>query len=162
MLTTVLRLIGLWMLYKQSSIAVDPVVAGEVIKLFKELDHGRGGATGTWHGQRFRDNPYPWFQSTYNRVAEAVAPLQIDQWWFNCGEAGDEYLWHSHNPYKYSAVLYVQTPENSGGIEFRKHDEYVVFYPTAGDFIEFAGNLAHRVQTNNSNDFRISIAFNLK
>lgn len=150
------------MMYKQSSIAVDSIVAEEVVKLFKELDHGRGGSTGTWHGQRFRDCPYPWFQATLDRVSEAVAPLIIDQWWFNCGEQGDEYLWHSHNPYKYSAVLYVQVPENSGGIEFRRHEEYSVFYPSAGDFIEFAGNLAHRVQKNLSDDYRISVAFNLR
>ena len=150
------------MMFKQSSILVDSVVATEVIKLFKELDHGRGGAHGTWHGVRQRDNPYSWFQATYDRVATAVAPLTIDQWWFNCGEAGDEYLWHSHNPYKYSAVLYVQVPERSGGIEFRRNEEYDVFYPKACDFIEFAGNLAHRVQPNFSNDLRISVAFNLR
>lgn len=150
------------MLFKQSTVAVDACVASEVIKLFKELDHGRGGRNGTWHGVRMRNNPYPWFQQTFDRVVEAIAPLSIDQWWFNCGEAGDEYLWHSHNPYKYSAVLYVQVPENSGGIEFRKHEEYQTFNPIAGDFIEFSGNLAHRVQKNLSTDYRISVAFNLK
>ena len=150
------------MLFKQSTVAVDACVASEVIKLFKELDHGRGGSTGTWHGVRQRNNPHPWFQETFDRVTEAVAPLQIDQWWFNCGEAGDEYLWHAHSPYKHSAVLYAQVPENSGGIEFRRHEEYQIFYPKANDFIEFAGNLAHRVQQNLSNDYRISIAFNLK
>ena len=149
-------------MFKQSQVAVDSTVAPEIIKLFKELDHGRGGSTGTWHGVRMKDNPYPWFQATYDRVAQAVAPLRISQWWFNCGEHGDEYLWHSHNPYKYSAVLYVQVPENSGGIEFRKQEEYQTFLPTAGDFIEFSGNLAHRVLQNNSSDFRISVAFNLR
>lgn len=149
-------------MFEQSKICVDADVAPEVIKLFKELDHGRGGAHGTWHGSRLRGCSYPWFQATYDRVAEAVAPLQIDQWWFNCGEAGDEYLWHSHSPYKYAAVLYVQVPENSGGIEFRRYEEYQSFQPTVGDFIQFSGNLTHRVQTNKSNDYRISVAFNLR
>ena len=150
------------MMFTQSCIAVDDCVAVEVIRLFKELDHGRGGAHGTWHGPRLRNCPYSWFQATYDRVAEAVKPLIIDQWWFNCGEAGDEYLWHSHSPYKYSAVLYVQVPENSGGIEFRKQEEYQIFYPKSCDFIEFSGNLAHRVQPNLSADYRISVAFNLR
>lgn len=150
------------MMFKQSRISVDNCVAAEVVKLFKELDHGRGGITGTWHGVRQYENPYPWFQTTYDRVADAVAPLRIDQWWFNCGERGDEYRWHSHNPYKHVAVLYVQVPENSGGIEFRRQEEYQTFHPAAGDFIEFAGNLAHRVQHNMSNDLRISVAFNLR
>jgi hypothetical protein len=149
-------------MFTQSTIAVDAGVAQEVVRLFKELDRGRGGSMGTWHGFRHRDNPYPWFQATYDRVVEAVAPLRIDQWWFNCGEVGDEYRWHAHNPYKHSGVLYVQTPENSGGIEFRKYEEYQTFMPTVGDYIQFAGNLAHRVQQNRSNDYRISVAFNFK
>lgn len=150
------------MLFKQSTVAVDACVASEVIKLFKELDHGRGGSLGTWHGARLRGCPYPWFQQTYNRVAAAVAPLEIDLWWFNCGEAGDEYRWHNHSPCPYAAVLYVQVPENSGGIEFRKMGEFDVFQPQAGDFIKFSGNLAHRVQPNLSDDYRISVAFNLR
>ena len=49
-------------MFTQSCIDIDPGVALEVVKLFKELDHGRGGALGTWHGARMRDNPYTWFQ----------------------------------------------------------------------------------------------------
>jgi hypothetical protein len=149
-------------MFTQSNILVDDGVAQEVVRLFKELDHGRGGRLGTWHGVRQRLNPYEWFQPTFDRVASAVYPLKIDQWWFNCGEPGDEYRWHAHNPYTHSGVLYVQVPENSGGIEFRRHEEYQVFYPVAGDFIQFAGNLAHRVLPNKSNDYRISVAFNFK
>jgi hypothetical protein len=149
-------------MFEQSQITVDPGVAAEVIKLFKELDHGRGGKHGTWHGVRHRTNPYEWFQPTFDRVAAAVHPLRIDQWWFNCGEQGDEYRWHDHGPYQHSGVLYVQTPENSGGIEFRKYEEYQTFMPAVGDFIQFAGNLAHRVQPNKSTDYRISVAFNFK
>lgn len=151
------------MMYQQSQIAVDDGVAQEVVRLFKELDHGRGGRLGTWHGVRMRDNPYEWFQPTFDRVAAAVASnWRIDQWWFNCGEPGDEYRWHAHSPYAQAGVLYVQVPPNSGGIEFRRQEEYHVFQPTAGDFIQFAGNLAHRVLPNCSGDYRISVAFNFK
>ena len=149
-------------MFTQSRVDIYPGVALEVVKLFKELDHGRGGALGTWHGARMRHNPYEWFQPTFDRVATAVAPLRIDQWWFNCGQPNDEYRWHSHSPYTHSAVLYIQVPENSGGIEFRRYEEYQVFNPTVGDFVQFAGNLAHRVQRNLSADYRISVAFNLK
>lgn len=149
-------------MFEQSRISVDSGVAEQVIKLFKELDHGRGGALGTWHGVRMRHNPYSWFDSTFARVQAAVGNQRIEQWWFNCGEPGDEYRWHAHNPYPCAAVLYVQVPENSGGIEFRRYEEYQVFQPQAGDFIQFAGNLAHRVLPNRSTDYRISVAFNLK
>ena len=149
-------------MFVQSRIEVDEAVANQVIKLFQELDHGRGGALGTWHGKRMRHNPYEWFDSTFARVQAAVGDRRIEQWWFNCGEPGDEYRWHAHNPYIHSAVLYVQVPENSGGIEFRRHEEYQVFQPAAGDLIQFAGNLAHRVLPNLSLDYRISVAFNFK
>lgn len=150
------------MMFKQSLITVDDSVALEVVKLYRDLDNARGGAYGTWHSRRIRTNPYPWFEATFNRVAESVGDLTIDEWWFNCGEPLDEYRWHTHSPYKYAAVLYVQVPENSGGIEFRQREEYYTHTPQAGEFLLFSGNLAHRVLKNNSDNFRISVAFNLK
>jgi hypothetical protein len=149
-------------MFSQSTIIVDPCVAEEVIKLYKDLDNARGGAYGTWHSRRIRTNPYPWFEGTFNRVAAAVSDLTIDEWWFNCGEPLDEYRWHTHSPYKWAGVLYIQTPENSGGIEFRQQEEYYTHTPQAGEFLLFSGNLAHRVLKNMSTDFRISVAFNFK
>ena len=149
-------------MFEHSRLAVDPGLAEEVVRLYRDLDNARGGAYGTWHSRRIRTNPYAWFDSTFNRVAEATGGLEIDEWWFNCGEPGDEYRWHSHNPYPWAAVLYIQTPENSGGIEFKKRGEFQVFQPSVGDFLLFPGNLAHRVLKNHSADFRISVAFNLK
>jgi hypothetical protein len=149
-------------MFSQSTITVDPCVADEVVKLYRDLDNARGGAYGTWHSRRIRTNPYEWFESTFNRVAAAVSDLTIDEWWFNCGEPLDEYRWHTHSPYEWAGVLYIQTPENSGGIEFRRQEEYYTHTPQAGEFLLFSGNLAHRVLKNNSDDFRISVAFNFK
>ena len=149
-------------MFSQSSIEIDPGIAEQVVKLYHTLDRGRGGPCGTWHSRRLNHNPYPWFQATYDRVAAAVGNLRIDEWWFNCGDLGDEYRWHEHSPYPWAAVLYIQTPANSGGIEFRKQDEYQIFQPNPGDFILFEGRQAHRVQKNNSTNYRISAAFNLK
>ena len=149
-------------MFEQSRLEVDPGIAEQVIQLYRDLDNARGGAYGTWHSRRLRTNPYPWFDATFNRVAVSTGDLKIDEWWFNCGEPGDEYRWHSHNPYPWAAVLYIQTPENSGGIEFKRRGEFQVFQPAVGDFLLFPGNLAHRVLKNHSADFRISVAFNLK
>lgn len=149
-------------MYTQSRITVDEGVATEVVKLYKQLDHGRGGKYGTWHSRRIRTNPYAWFDATFNRVAEAIGDLRIDEWWFNCGEPGDEYHWHGHTTHPQVGVLYIQTPENSGGIEFRRQGEFQSFQPSAGDFLVFPGNLVHRVLKNMSDDFRISVAFNFK
>jgi len=149
-------------MYTQSRIEVDAVVAEEVVRLYRDLDNARGGLYGTWHSRRIRTNSYPWFEATFNRVAASIGELTIDEWWFNCGEPGDEYRWHSHTPYLWSGVLYIQTPENSGGIEFQRKGEFHVFQPSVGDFLLFPGTLAHRVLKNMSGDFRISVAFNFK
>ncbi len=147
-------------MYIQRRIEVNDNVAEEVVKLYKDLDNARGGRYGTWHSRRIKENPYTWFDATFNRVAEAIGDLKIDEWWFNCGEPGDEYRWHSHTPYLWSGVLYIQTPENSGSIEFRSHEAHEIVQPNIGDFLLFPGTLAHRVLKNQSDDFRISAAFN--
>ena len=148
-------------MFEKNRISVDDNVAEEVVKLYRDPKHARGHRYGTWHSPRIRSNPYAWFAETFNRVA-AASNLTIDEWWFNCGAPGDEYRWHGHNPYKWAGVLYIQTPENSGGIEFKRHGEHQVFQPSVGDFLVFPGNLAHRVLKNMSEDFRISVAFNFR
>jgi hypothetical protein len=150
------------MMFEQHRLAVDPGLVEEVVRLYRDLDNARGGEYGTWHSRRIRTNPYPWFTSTFNSVAETAAlkGLAIDEWWFNCGAPGDEYRWHSHNPCPWAGVLYIQTPANSGGIEFKKMGEFFTFQPAVGDFLLFPGTLAHRVLKNQSADFRISAAFN--
>ena len=158
------RLFGqqLDLMFEQSRLEIDKSVADEVVNLYRDPKNARGHRYGTWHSPRIRTNPDPWFAATFNRVAAAVNNLVINEWWFNCGAPGDEYRWHGHNPYPLAGVLYIQTPENSGGIEFRRQEEYQVFQPTAGDFLLFSGNLAHRVLKNQSTDFRISVAFNFR
>ena len=149
-------------MFEKSKISVDRNIAKEVVKLYRDPKHARGHRYGTWHSPRIRSNPYLWFESTFNRVAAAASELTIDEWWFNCGAPGDEYRWHTHTPYSWAGVLYIQTPENSGGIEFRQDQERYTHTPQAGEFLLFSGNLAHRILKNMSTDFRISVGFNFK
>ena len=149
-------------MFTQSSISVDDNIAEEVVKLYKDPSYARGHRYGTWHSPRIKTNPYAWFTETFNRVAAAVSDLVIDEWWFNCGAPGDEYRWHTHSPYKWAGVLYIQTPENSGGIEFRQDQERYTHTPQAGEFLLFSGNLAHRILKNHSDNFRISVGFNFR
>jgi hypothetical protein len=74
-------------MFTQSRISVDDNIAEEVVKLYRDPKHARGHRYGTWHSPRIRSNPYPWFESTFNRVA-AASNLTIDEWWFNCGAPG--------------------------------------------------------------------------
>lgn len=149
-------------MFEQSRLEVDLGVAEEVVRLYKDPKNARGHRYSTWHSSRIRTNPYPWFATTFNRVAAAVNDLVIDEWWFNCGAPGDEYRWHTHTPYKWAGVLYIQTPENSGGLEFRNNEERYTHTPQAGEFLLFSGNLSHRILKNHSDDFRISVGFNFR
>jgi hypothetical protein len=149
-------------MFTQSGISVDDNVADEVVRLRRDPKNSQGHRYSVWHSPRIRTNPYPWFAATYNRVAESIGELTIDEWWFNCGAPGDEYRWHGHNPYKWAGVLYIQTPENSGGIEFRQGDKRYTHTSQAGEFLLFSGNLAHRILKNHSEDFIISVGFNLR
>ena len=148
-------------MFEKSKISVDDNIAEEVVKLYRDPNHARGHRYGTWHSPRIRSNPYPWFESTFNKVA-AASNLTIDEWWFNCGAPGDEYRWHTHSPYKWAGVLYIQTPKNSGGIEFKQDQERYTHTPQAGEFLLFSGNLSHRILKNHSDDFRISVGFNFR
>ena len=148
-------------MFTQSKISVDRNIAEEVVKLYRDPKYTRGHRYGTWHSPRIRSNPYLWFESTFNRVA-VVSELTVDEWWFNCGAPGDEYRWHTHSPYKWAGVLYIQTPKNSGGIEFKQDQERYTHTPQAGEFLLFPGNLAHRILKNHSEDFRISVGFNFR
>jgi len=149
-------------MFKQSRLEVDLGVAEEVVRLYKDPKNARGHRYSTWHSPRIRTNPYSWFAATFNRVAGAVNNLVIDEWWFNCGAPGDEYRWHTHTPYKWAGVLYIQAPENSGGLEFRNNEERYTHTPQAGEFLLFSGNLSHRILKNHSDDFRISVGFNFR
>ena len=149
-------------MFTQSSISVDDNLAEEVVKLYRDPSNTRGHRYSTWHSLRIKTNPYPWFTETFNRVAAAVSDLVIDEWWFNCGAPGDEYRWHTHRPYTWAGVLYIQTPNNSGGIEFRQGEERYTHTPQAGEFLLFSGNLAHRILKNHSDNFRISAGFNFR
>lgn len=149
-------------MYTLSRINFDTTIINEIVELYRSVPARIHGRCNTWHSKRIRTNPYAWFASTFDAVTNALGDLTIGEWWFNVAEPGDEYRWHEHVPYTHAAVLYLQVPDNSSAIEFRKYESYETFAPTAGDFIVFPGNLAHRVLTNNSTDYRISIAFNLR
>ena len=100
------------------------------------------------------------------------------QSWINMHDPGDHAPKHHHINSCYSGVYYIQTPYNSGGIVFTKspsHMEQIFAHPSegnlwnssewefptkAGDLILFPSYLTHSVPKNESNEKRISVAFN--
>ena len=89
-----------------------------------------------------------------------------NEFWFNLAKPGDCTGWHDHKEQAVlSGVFYLQVPKNSGDIFFREKRKESWFEwsikSRIGKMILFDSNLEHSVPINNSNDIRISLAFNL-
>lgn len=101
--------------------------------------------------------------------------------WININKKGDYNGIHDHSPYEgtaLSGVFYVQVPENSGKIKlydprqfitsapdmvyYNDRNTYHFFDPMPNMLIIFPAWLKHEVEPNQSDEDRISIAFNIK
>lgn len=103
--------------------------------------------------------------------------LQIKESWVNINTKGSWMESHNHGNNFLTGVYYVKVPANSGDICFHKSgDKYSKDYigelteftretikvsPKEGQLILFPPWLMHSVEKSESNDTRISIAFNL-
>jgi uncharacterized protein (TIGR02466 family) len=103
--------------------------------------------------------------------------------WININKKGDYNVCHDHPKSTISGVLWVKTPENCGKLSFRSPHSFVEhslfeyadetikkernyyndfhFFPKEGTMVLFASHLLHDVDQNESDEDRISIAFNL-
>lgn len=117
-------------------------------------------------------------QETINDISVQIDPtlkLYIDTLWLNVNKKGDYNIPHYHSASAFSGVLYIQC-EKGSNIEFY-HDtlmEHYPFwtnsqmfaskfqlYPKVGRLIVFPAWIKHSVLPNESNNDRISIAFNI-
>lgn len=98
--------------------------------------------------------------------------------WLNVANPGASQEMHIHPAMHFSAVYYVETPENCGDLIFRSHESLSDMFPLptdseqpanyktywhkalAGSLIIFRSNLAHMVAKNKSNSSRVSVAMN--
>jgi len=103
--------------------------------------------------------------------------FRITNSWFTKVFPSQESNYHSHDNTMFSGVIYLQTNENSGDInfiDFSNHryklevEEYNIynsrdmsFKPVNGLIVIFPSDLNHKILTNNSSDIRYSLAFNL-
>ena len=102
--------------------------------------------------------------------------FKITTSWFTKALKGQSSNFHNHNNSMYSAVLYLQTDENSGAISFNKHEnkrfdlevqdcnilnspEWKIT-PVNGLFLIFPSEIYHKVQENKSDIVRHSLALN--
>lgn len=110
--------------------------------------------------------------------------LGFDNCWFNCNRKGDANGWHNHPPSDIAGCLWLKTSEKCGSFmaqssnayqywnwtknikpevaaKYNFSDQYY-FGPTEGELILFPGSTYHKVRTSESDEDRISIAFNLR
>ena len=133
-----------------------PSSLGDEIVALRKQDTRNLGSRG-WQSNPYTSQPFSWFAEVYHSVEQHLGT--IDSFWFNVNTHGEGTGWHSHSRYKTVAVLYISVP--SGDIEFRQGEAYWTETPKAGDLLVFPGSLEHRVLSNDSTDYRISIAFNV-
>lgn len=121
------------------------------------------------------------FLHRYYQLSE-LYNQRINNYWINLNEPGSYNLAHTHAGTMFSAVYYVEAPENSGDLEFMHPvpgHEYTIreehvgqlndfngglikITPKAGDLVLFPSWLMHFVRMNESYGDRISIAFDTK
>jgi hypothetical protein len=134
----------------------------ENILAFKESipDGNHCSNRGGWQID-YQDNPPDWIVSTYEQVKTHLADFQVKRAWINVNGPGHSNRWHRHHIDDYTAVLYIQVPENSGKMEFRVDHVFYPIQPIVGKLLMFSSNYMHCVHENKSQENRISLAFNL-
>ena len=100
--------------------------------------------------------------------------FKITESWMTLTSKGDHAIMHTHGSSDLSGVYYFQTNGQDGRIYFRSPNRYIAnshaFHnapdqieidPEVGKFILFPGWLEHGICTNNTDNERISISFNI-
>jgi uncharacterized protein (TIGR02466 family) len=97
--------------------------------------------------------------------------------WYTHSKPGQSAPFHNHSNCMFSGVFYVKVPENSGDIEFDSHSgntfqprssepnifnsRSIKIKPSKGKLLFFDSNIYHEIKRNESDEIRVSIAFNL-
>jgi uncharacterized protein (TIGR02466 family) len=103
--------------------------------------------------------------------------FEIVRSWIAKSEPGQSSNFHNHNNCMWSGVYYIDVPQKSGGITFENYDvqrfqlnvidynqnnsESWTIVPETDTIIFFPSEVYHKIETNESNMTRYSIAFNL-
>jgi len=82
--------------------------------------------------------------------------------WFNEMHQGHQTTLHSHEEEDelLSAVYYIQSHANSGDLVIINGNEQISITPRPGNMVLFKPELPHRVEMNNSDGLRLSVAMN--
>lgn len=100
-------------------------------------------------------------------------PFEMCSAWITIMPPGENYVMHTHPNAILTGTYYISTPPNSGDIAFIDTQDIALdpvsgtakiirIPPKEGNLVFFPAYLLHEVQTNHSNEGRISITFDLK
>ena len=117
------------------------------------------------------------FNAFASNVMHFSNKFEITTSWFTKMEKGQTSNDHNHNNCMFSGIFYLQVDENTGDIHFQTYDtrrywidieEYNIFNsvdygfkPNNNTLILFPAEMFHRVQKNESDITRYSLAFNI-
>lgn len=119
----------------------------------------------------------PIIELVYKNMGITTVPNPLS-YWINVNHKYDFNVAHKHTQSYFSAVLYLKTPKSSGNLVFERPDPlrdwifnmelndnnygtYIVA-PEEKKLVIFPAYMVHYVEPNQSDDERISIAFNFK
>lgn len=110
--------------------------------------------------------------------------IVIKSCWANINQPNSMNDWHQHPGCDMSGCFWIKCPNDCGSLVFRnpfdfEHNSWILaanhntkekykfshnyyFSPVEGTMLLFPSNMYHKVLTNNSNEDRISLAFNIK
>jgi len=116
-----------------------------------------------------------YLEEIYSPLSKNILDYKITASWLTLTKKGMYARAHTHGEADISGVYYFKTNGEDGRIFFNnpnqlilnsvcfKHmDQTVYFKPSVGKFILFPGWLQHAVQTNTTDNDRVSLSFNIQ
>ena len=148
---------------QQYTIPVPPNFISKIYKFKSTVKHQPRSNRLGWQSPQFKNTDLIlWAKDFLNLCLTTANSTQTFRHvWFNISPPQAFHTWHRHSGASQAGVFYIKTSENCGCIEFRYEDQLVSIEPYSGLLLLFPPNLEHQVLANNSNEDRITLAFNL-
>ena len=171
---------------------IDPSVTtgvlDEIIKIQASEQSTSVSNVGGWQSPSYTVNQNKFMTPVILEIKEYICEIynimdvdgsgEILNYWFNVNAKYDYNISHSHPGSYFSVALYLKVPQDSGNIVFQRPDnlkETILFNKpnehNFGDYqitpqenllVIFPSCLHHYVARNNSDETRVSMAFNIK
>jgi len=173
-------------IFISEGLPVADVCLSEIFKLQHESEGSKISNAGGWQScpYKYKDNPF--FDGVVDLVLEHAnqaayaygfdSALKLESYWLNINGKHDYNRLHNHLGVCLSAVLFLKAPENCGDLFFERPgitpivpgfdrlnalnwSNYSIT-PTEGRLVVFPATMNHFVDRNESDELRVSAAFN--